>query len=218
MPLQNRLTPTGELIAHPGRGLFMGNRGILHDADRQLGVRRWQHQRWVTCLLEFKGRKRQLMAPGRYTELFFLDEAVALSAGHRACAERRRTDFLRFSHAWEAAVGKSVDVTEIDRVLHRQRVDSRTRRQVCHTRPTDELPDGVFVVLPEHESQAWLVLGEHLHPFTPAGYGSAISRPRGLEVEVLTPACTVEVLRAGYMPALHASCYGSGSHAHLRGQ
>ncbi|MGB8623555.1 MAG: hypothetical protein WCD16_12105, partial [Paracoccaceae bacterium] len=105
MPLQNRVLPTGEIVVHPARADFMGNRGILHGGNRQLGTARWRHKTWITCLLSFKGRKRVPMTPGRYTELFFLDEAVALAAGHRPCAECRRADFLRYRDAWQAATG-----------------------------------------------------------------------------------------------------------------
>ena len=104
MPLQNRVTPGGEIIADPARGTLMGNRGILHDAGQRLGVARWRHPHWIYCRLSFKGRRRAVMAPGRYTELFFLDEASALAAGHRPCYECRREDFLRFLQGHEGFV------------------------------------------------------------------------------------------------------------------
>src|SRR4051794_26424644 len=99
MPRQNRVTPSGDIITTPERGTLMGNRGVLHDADARI-VRRWQGKRWIACVLEFKGRWRPVMAPGRYTELFFLDEATALAAGHRPCAECRRRRFDEFRDTW----------------------------------------------------------------------------------------------------------------------
>ena len=99
MPLRNRVTPFGDIIATEARGLLFGNRGVLHDENGRL-VRKWQVRRWIACRLEFKGRRRPLLRPGRFTELFFLDEATALAAGHRPCAECRREDFVRFRDAW----------------------------------------------------------------------------------------------------------------------
>jgi hypothetical protein len=95
VPLQNRVTPYGEIVALPDRGLVMGNRGILHDDARHI-VRSWQVRRWIACRIAFRGRRRQLMQPHSYTELFFLDEATAFSAGHRLCAECRHADYQRF--------------------------------------------------------------------------------------------------------------------------
>ena len=105
MPLQNRVTPTGEIVADDSRGLMMGNRGCLHGQGRSLGVSRWRSKLWICCLLEFKGVQRDPMPPGRWTALFFLDEATALSAGHRPCGYCRRPDYLAFAEAWRAAPG-----------------------------------------------------------------------------------------------------------------
>jgi len=104
MPLRNRVTPFGDLVAVPDRGALMGNRGVLHDDERRI-VRFSQGRRWIACLTDVKGRRRPLMTPGRYTELFFLDEATALAAGHRPCWECRRADALRFRDAWARAAG-----------------------------------------------------------------------------------------------------------------
>ena len=103
MPLRNRVTPFGEIEVHPARGTLMGNRGILHGDDRTLGARRWAHRAWIVCVLSFRGRRRVVMTPGRYTELFFLDEAVALAAGHRACAECRNAAYRRYRELWREA-------------------------------------------------------------------------------------------------------------------
>jgi hypothetical protein len=178
----------------------MGNRGILHGADRRLGTARWRHKAWVCCLLAFKGRKRALMSPGTYTELFFLDEAVALAAGHRPCGECRRRDHLRFRAAWAEATGAEPRAADMDWALHVARV-TRDRRQVRHGAEAAALPDGAFVLW---EGCPHLVLGDALLPFAAVGYGPPVARRAG-QVTVLTPAPTVEVLRAGYRPALHAS-------------
>jgi hypothetical protein len=205
VPLQNRVTPTGDFVADPGRGTFMGNRGILHDAVRQLGAARWRHRSWIGCQLNFKSRKRALMAPRRYTELFFLDEATALAAGHRPCFECRRDAFRAFQSAWRQAFGTpDCSAAAMDRVLHRARVEPRTRRQIRSEATLDDLPDGVFVLLHEAPSPL-LVLGDRLLRWRAAGYASWRPRPTAIRCRVLTPAPTVAVLRAGYAPALHPS-------------
>ena len=139
MPLQNRVTPLGELIADPARGLVYGNRGCLHDDDGRIR-RRFAVKRWIACRLEFKDWKRtQLLQPGRFTELFFLDEATAFAAGHRPCALCRREDYDRFV----AIVGARAD--EIDERLHAERLDGSRRRRL-HRARLQELPDGAFVL------------------------------------------------------------------------
>lgn len=207
MPRQNRVTPLGEIVAVPSRGLLMGNRGCLHDA--QGTVRRpWQLGRWIICLLEFKARKRAVMTPGHYTELFFLDEATALAAGHRPCAECRREHFNAFRRALAVGNGDAPPRTavEIDRRLHAQRVGPG-RSQRTHTADLDELPDWVFVLLPGMERTPYLVLGDSLLTWTESGYAARIDRPRGVAVEVLTPELTIRALRAGYAPELHPSAH-----------
>ena len=207
MPLQNRVTPFGEIVSSPARGLLMGNRGILHNDERRLGTARWQHPHWVACRLEFRGRRQEVMRPGAYTQLFFLDEAVALAAGHRPCAHCRRADYEAFVSAWMAASGRAVRprAAEIDWQLHRERVDPATRRQVTHAAPLDALPDGVFVALPGKPGAAYLVLRRRLLTWTAEGYRGGRARPDGLEVVVLTPRTTVGALAAGFRPRLHPS-------------
>jgi hypothetical protein len=200
MRLQNRVLPTGDIVAHPARGLFMGNRGILHDDHQTLGPARWRHYNWIICMLAFKGRKRSLMAPGGYTELFFLDEAVAFAAGHRPCAECRRAAYNAFTSAWARAFGDRPGAKDIDRTLHAARV-TRTRQQVRHTAPCASLPDGAFIL---HNDQPHLVLGRCLHPWTPAAYMAPVPRPE-TAVAVLTPRPLIEVLGQGYAPTLHPS-------------
>ncbi|WP_062016181.1 hypothetical protein [Aureimonas sp. AU4] len=199
MPRQNRVTPFGELAAAAVRGTLMGNRGILHDEAGRVGTRRWAHTHWVACRLAFKGRRRPLMVPGRYTELFFLDEATALAAGHRPCAECRREDFLRFQAAWARAhPGEPATAPAIDRALHAARV-RRDRSQVWFERAASALPTGAMVAL---DGSAWLVSDGCLRPWRMDGYGEARALPPGL-VSVLTPHPAVAALSAGYAAALH---------------
>ncbi|HEX8696079.1 MAG TPA: hypothetical protein VF746_26925 [Longimicrobium sp.] len=193
------MTPRGELVAVDARGTFMGNRGCLHDAAGRIR-REWQLKRWIVCELEFKGRRRPVMQPGCYTELFFLDEATALAAGHRPCAECRRPAFRAFLAAWAAGgagggPGGTPSATAVDEVLHRERTAPPERA------PLDALPDGAFVALPG-DPRPFLVLGDALLTWTPGGYADRVARPPAT-VEVLTPRSTVEALRAGYRPVLH---------------
>ncbi len=202
MPLQNRVLPTGDIIAHPARGLLMGNRGILHDHDQTLLKRRWQHTHWVTCLTAFRDRKRPLMAPGNYTELFFLDEAVALAAGHRPCAECRRSAYMRFRTRFDMANGTAT-LPELDKRLHRDRV-TRRREQIRFDALIETLPDGAMVL---YRQQPHLLLGQALLRYTPNGYAERVARPNG-PVTVLTPRSTVATLALGYVPDLHPSAAG----------
>jgi hypothetical protein len=193
MPFQNRVPPLGELIATPERGLVYGNRGRLHD-ERGVIRRQWQVKRWISCRLEFRGRHRAggPMAPNRYTGLFFLDEATALAAGHRPCAECRNADYKSFL-ALTGASGSD----ELDEMLHAER--GRLRESEL-----DELPDGASVVL---EGQPWLVLGSELLRWSPGGYSER--RPRsGGRVVLVTPPTSVHVLASGWtgsLPLIHPS-------------
>lgn len=197
MPHQNRVLPTGEIVAAAWRGAFTGNRGCLHDAEGRLGVARWRHANWVCCLTEFRGRWRPIMPPGRWTALFFWDEAVALAAGHRPCGECRRAEYRRFMAAWEAAGLPGAGPVERDRVLHAARV-TRDRRQVTYRAAVGGLPDGVFVC---HEGRAALLWQGYFRPWREAGgYDGPVALQDG-EVEVLTPAPVVQALCAGYVVA-----------------
>jgi hypothetical protein len=205
MPLQNRVDPCGAIFSTPARGTFMGNRGgVIHNQNREI-VRQYASRRWITCLLEFKGWHRTVMSPGRYTELFFLDEAVALAAGHRPCAECRREPFNAFRAAWirsgNSREGHTPLVDEIDREMHRARIDPK-RRKVTYDAPLDSLPDGCFVRI---EESRYLVLGDALLLWSPDGYLRKDHRPGGLTVSVLTPEPIVRCLLNGYKPAVHKS-------------
>jgi hypothetical protein len=213
VPKQNRVTPFADLQAIPECGTMMGNRGVLHDADGRIR-RAWQVQRWLVCVLEFRGRKRSVMRPGHYTELFFLDEATALAAGHRPCAECRRARFLTFCDAWGKAYpleSSSVRprVATIDARLHADRIAS-DRSQRTFLEDVDQLPNGVFVTVAKWDEQAYLVLGDQLLAWSPAGYGQPRPRPGGETVRVLTPASTVRTIRAGYTPEIHPSAATAG--------
>lgn len=202
MARQNRVLPTAEIVASPFRGMFMGNRGCLHDDDGQLGKARWRHRNWITCALSFKGRKRGLMMPGRYTELFFMDEAVACAAGHRPCAECRRDAWRAFQYAWSVNFGPA-RAAEIDHMLHLARLDGRSQRR--QEALADDLPDGAMVLL---DGQPHLVLeGRAIH-WQPQGYGRVQRLPDGL-MTVLTPSPMVAVMRSGWRPELHKSALGS---------
>jgi len=200
MPLQNRVDPFGELIATPARGTLFGNRGgHFHRDDRTLGARRWASPQWICCVLSFKGRQRDVW--GRYyTELFFLDEVTALSAGHRPCFECRRADAKAFAEKWAQAKGIRVPrAPEMDVVLHKERLHGRSKR--THEIRIDDLPHGAFVAL---DGAAFAVRGSHLLRWSENGYLDRIPRPRGM-ASVLTPPSIVGVLAAGYQPQWHPS-------------
>lgn len=190
MPLQNRVLPTGQIVADPARGMFTGNRGCLHDDQRRLGTARWRGRAWIICALDYKGWRRVVMTPRTWTELFFLDEAVALAAGHRPCALCRRTAFVAF----QAAFG-GLRAPDMDAALHAARLDGRTQRQF--TADIRDLPDGTFV---DRQGPHLLWRGQ-AHPYAPAGYGGPVAIGAGM-VTVMTPAPTVQVLRAGYVPVV----------------
>jgi hypothetical protein len=208
MPRRNRVTPFGEIVAIPERGTMMGNRGILHDAEGRIR-RPWQVKRWLICVLEFRGRYRTVMTPNRYTELFFLDEATALAAGHRPCAECRHRRYLAFRDAWDfgnsSLVGSAAVMADgLDGRLHAERVGpDRSKR--THRANIDHLPDGVFLTLEGHDGDAWLIRGDAILAWSSAGYRERRRRPKGEVVSVLTPASTVNAIRSGFLPGIHPS-------------
>ena len=211
MPLQNRVTPKGDILALPERGIFMGNRGILHDETQRLGVPRWRHRHWVTCLLAFKGWHREVMQPRAYTELFFLDEPSALAAGHRPCALCRRPDYIAFQDALKKALHRSqfLSADGLDRMLHAARIETG-RRQRRFEAGLDDLPSGSMVILPKSddpggESDIWLLWDKSLLRWRPGGYDRLISRLDGTTATVLTPRPTILTLQQGYQPILHPS-------------
>jgi len=203
-PLQNRVAPTGEIVAIPERGLLMGNRGgRIHQRGKVLGPRRWASKQWIACALTFKGRKRTVMSAGSYTELFFLDEATALAAGHRPCFECRHGDALRFAECWQRAEGleKRPRAQSIDKRLHGERLTPDGGKATTSL-GLDTVPDGAMVLW---DGQAQLVFRGYLLTWTPAGYERMRQQPAGLDVDVLTPPSTLAALAVGYRPMLHPS-------------
>jgi hypothetical protein len=200
MPLQNRVTPFGDIVALAGRGLVMGNRGILHDDVRRL-VRYSALRRWIACVIEFRGRHRVVMRPHSYTELFFLDEATAFAAGHRPCAECRHADYRKFVDLWKLCHGKQVSADLIDRQLHGERLAGPRAKRTYRAELAD-LPDGTYI---EEKGRAWLVSGQTLFAWSDVGYNERRARPARRKVDVLTPRSTVAILAAGYRVAIHPS-------------
>ncbi len=213
MPHQNRIDPFGRLIETRARGLLMGNRGCLHDAEGRLTRRRWTTKAWIACRLDFKGRWRPIMPPGRYTTLFFLDEATALAAGHRPCGECRRADLTVFKLAWRRgnparAEGDRILVEPIDAVIHRERIQ-RAPWMDTPLPAVDlaDLPDGAMVTgLGDPAVQ--LIWGDRLWRWSLSGYTDPRSRPTAARVRLVTPPSVVRALAAGYRPSLHPTQAG----------
>jgi hypothetical protein len=200
-PLQNRVRPTGEIVATPARGLLLGNRGCLHGHGHELGVSRWRSKMWICCVLDWKDVRRDPMPPGRWTALFFLDEATSLAAGHRPCAYCRRADFLWYARSWGRAFGlpDRGRAPDMDARLHAERVVSRTRQQRTRVVPAGSLPDGVMV---DAGTGPALLLAGTVRPWRLDGYGAPVDAPTG-PVELLTPPATVATIAAGYQPLVH---------------
>jgi len=205
MPLQNRVTPFGEIVAIPERGTFTGNRGIIHDpATRILLQRRWTSRAWIVCLCAFRDVRRTPMARRSWTELFFLDEATALAAGHRPCFYCRRADAKTFRAAW--ADGNRVApplARTMDAVLHGERLDGRAKRLHPLPQPAGKLPDGSMVAAGD---AAYLIEGGRTLRWSAGGYRPENPMP-GID-GMLTPPSTVAALAAGYRPVLHPSAGG----------
>jgi hypothetical protein len=200
--LQNRVDPEGNIIRTSARGAWMGNRGILHDENQNV-LRVFKLKAWITCVLEFRGRKRSVMAPNRYTELFFLDEATAFSAGHRPCFECRRQDAVRFKTYWvmgnpEYGFDEHTPIGEIDNILHRERIAPKGAK-VTHEEDIAGLPDGSCI---RWQGRPAVVAGEKLFFWSPSGYEQAVPRPSSGIAAVLTPVSIVNAFRAGYAPQL----------------
>jgi hypothetical protein len=201
MPLQNRVTPTGDIITTPHRGMFTGNRGIIHDPATKTLTRRWASQAWLTCLCEFKGRRREVMGGRSWTELFFLDEATALAAGHRPCFFCRSDDANRFRAAWEEGNGvRRLLARDIDAVLHRERLSGAKKRLHALTMPLEGLPDGAML---QQGTESFLIVQGRALLWSPAGYRNAQNGLQG--AMLLTPPSTLRALGAGYRPVLYES-------------
>lgn len=206
MKLQNRVDPWGQLQAIDARGAWLGNRGILHDDQKRIVVP-WRHKAWVTCRLDYQGIKRKIFSPGSYSELFFLDEATALAAGHRPCAECRRDRYNEFKTRWcaanpEHAASASVPIAAIDKQLHAERA-SRGGGKVTFAAAFGEVPEGAFIEL---DQEAYLNWSGRLWRWSASGYAPTSRVPMaGEKVSVLTPESIVKTIRAGLVPQVHAS-------------
>ena len=213
MPLQNRITPFGDIVAIPQRGIFTGNRGIIHDpVTKTLLNRRWASKAWLVCLCDFGGRRRPVMGARTWTELFFLDEVVALSAGHRPCFFCRREAAEHFRDAWAAAKGGAPPLaTEIDAILHRERLENGRKRVHLFSGSLSALPDGAMVLA---HGSAFALHRRQAYQWANEGYGSPV-RLTGID-GLLTPPSTLMALTAGYRPVFHPSInptFGEVSHA-----
>ncbi len=204
MPLQNRVTPFGEIVAVADRGRFTGNRGIIHDpATRTLLNRRWSSKAWITCVCEFKGRRRKVMCTRSWTELFFLDEATSFAAGHRPCFYCRRVDAVAFRDAWaKGNRRRNVYSKDVDAVLHAERVDHGKKRLHPLRGPWIELPDGTMVVAGE---RSYLIKDCKVWEWSFSGYLQFA--PNLADIKLLTPPSIVNAFRAGYRPKFDADAF-----------
>jgi hypothetical protein len=198
--LQNRVDPQGAIIRTEARGTLMGNRGVIHDVNKNI-IRPFKHKAWIACALQFKGRHRAVMSPNRWTELFFLDEATAFAAGHRPCCECRRVNFNEFKRCWingnpEYGFESKVSITRIDEIIHEERIckDGSKRTYEENVR---NLPDGTFI---EREGAPFLVAGGFLYRWSPFGYAPGIPVLKTEGLQVLTPKSVVNAFKAGYAP------------------
>lgn len=200
--LQNRVHPSGDLIKTKARGTWMGTRGLIHNNQQEI-VRAFKHKTWITCKLEFKGRRRKVMTPNLYTELFFLDEATAFSAGHRPCCECRRAEFDLFKQLWieaNPAYGFSIKtrIHEIDAIIHAERID-RKNKKITYEEKISTLPDGAFILV---DNVAYVVKAKKMHRWRESGYEPAVPLPAEIRITVLTPRSIVNTFRAGYIPQI----------------
>jgi hypothetical protein len=199
--LQNRVDPLGNLIRTPARGAWMGNRGVLHNEQQEI-VRPFKLQAWIICKLEFKDRKRPIMRPNHWTELFFLDEATAFAAGHRPCFECRREAATHFKACWikgnpQYEFNMKTPIGEIDKVLYKERRDDHGEKRTFGSNAAN-LPDGIFVMV---DKKPYLLKEQQLFLWTPAGYEQHMALP-AVTLTVLTPRSAVEAFRAGYKPQM----------------
>ena len=205
MRLQNRVDPFGNLIKTAARGSWTGTRGILHNDEQQI-LRPFKLKTWLVCKLEFKGRKRKMMSPDRYTELFFLDEATAFAAGHRPCCECRRDDFNKFKSLWLKGnpvynFHEKIAIKKIDSIIHEERINP-DRSKITFEANSHNIPDGCFVAI---NNNPYLVLGGQLFLWTPFGYEKGMALPGIEKIIVLTPRSIVNTIKAGYLPQISAA-------------
>lgn len=203
--LQNRVDPFGNIFKTNARGLWMGNRGILHNEMKQI-LRPFKLKAWITCKLDFNGRKRQVMAPNRYTELFFMDEATSFAAGHRPCFECRRNEYYKFKTLWlkgnpEYQFDEKTSIKKIDDILHKERIN-RNKAKVTYLENSEMLPNGSFILI---NNDAYLIFDKIMYLWSPFGYGKGIDIPKANTLTVLTPKSIVNTFRSGYLPQINFS-------------
>lgn len=200
--LQNRVDPFGNIIATTARGSWMGNRGMIHNDQKQI-VKAFKHSAWIICRLEFKGRKRTVMTPNRWTELFFLDEATAFAAGHRPCFECRKEDAKRFKSCWingNPAYNFSMktSINYIDEIIHTERLN-QSKKSITLQPALSDIPDGTFVQM---NDDPYLFANGRLHRWTPFGYEESMAATETSTVTILTPGSIVNAFREGYVPQI----------------
>jgi len=200
--LQNRVNPFGQLIKTPERGAWLGNRGVIHNEDKEI-VRPFKIKAWITCVLAFRGRHREIMQPNRWTELFFLDEATAFSAGHRPCFQCRYQDHQRFKEFWlkgnpQYGFDIKTPVSKIDEILQTERI-AADKSKVTYQESIKALPNGTFVV---YNHQSFLFKDDYLYAWSSAGYEKGIALPNVNKLQVLTPRSFVNMFKAGYLPQM----------------
>jgi hypothetical protein len=203
--LQNRVDPFGNIIKTSARGRLMGNRGLLHNDIKEL-LRPYKLHAWITCKLEFKNRRRQVMTPGLYTELFFMDEATSFAAGHRPCFECRRSEAEKFKTCWlkahpEHRFNSRTSIKHIDDIIHHQRISNQNQK-VTYQENAEALPDGTFVLF---DDEPYLIKSRKLLQWTPFGYEKDIPLSECEMLKVLTPRSIVNAFRAGYVPAMNTT-------------
>jgi hypothetical protein len=196
---KNRVDPLGRFISTTARGAWMGNRGVIH-SDKQI-TRVFKHKAWITCMLEFKGRKRTVMMPDRWTELFFLDEATAFAAGHRPCFECRRADAQRFKSYWIKGnpvhnFSMTTSINQIDEIIHKERINNE-KKKVIHQRTASNVPEGTFILM---DDAPYVFSKGRLHRWTAFGYEENIAMPEASTLSVLTPDSIVNAFGSGYVP------------------
>ncbi len=205
MPYQNKVDPWGNIQAVSSRGMFLGNRGVLHNEHQEI-ISTHRIKGWVTCILEFKDRHREIMTPKRYTELFFLDEATAFSAGHRPCAECRRKRFNEFKSAWFEAnksllKNEKLSAPNMDKVIHEERIFKKEK--VTFNAKLSTLPTGTMIQI---RSETFLLWNQNLYHWSYSGYTEAkIAYSKDEEVIVLTPKSYVNTFAKGFVPEVHES-------------
>jgi hypothetical protein len=192
MPFQNRVNPYGELCVNTARGMFMGNRGLLHNEHQQI-VRPFKEIRWIICKLQFKNWHRPIMKKGQYTELFFMDEATALAAGHRPCAECQRERYLQYKEKWQIGNNKIIHkIGEIDAILHAERLSKI--KPAFHIQ---DLPNGTLI---EYNALPYLMHNEQIYEWTFEGYKSPIKLTQNPIIQLITPISTVNAIKSGFVP------------------